>query len=350
MKIVVVINKLRRGGAERVVCRLTQEWAKSNQVVIALFDGASPAYDHGGRVVDLRLPAETTPEYVYRLALGAVRLARVFRQERPDRIVSFMESANFPAIAAAALTRLLDRLWVSVRTNPSKIPTWYRVLAPWVYRMPERVIACSNGVKKELEEMGIPCARLSFIPNPVATEGSVAGSGSPLPFPFILGAGRLRPEKGFDRLLKAFSNVDGEHLHLAILGDGNGRPELISLAQKLGISSRVHLPGAISDIETWYRYAECFVLSSHYEGWPNVLMEAMATGCPIVSFDCRYGPAEIFEDGKSGILVAQDDIEALTGAITRVVSDSALRSCLSVNGRRRGEDFAVETIASRWLV
>ena len=228
-----------------------------------------PAYDHGGRVVDLRLRAETTPEYAYRLALGAVRLARLFQRERPERIVSFMESANFPAIAAAALTRLLDRLWVSVRTNPSKIPTWYRVLVPWVYRMPERVIACSNGVKKELDDMGIPSGKLSFIPNPVVTEGLVAGSGAPLPVPFILGAGRLRPEKGFDRLLKAFANVDGQHLHLAILGEGEGRADLISLAHRLGISSRVHLPGATSNIETWYRSAECFVLTSRYEGWPK---------------------------------------------------------------------------------
>ena len=124
MKIVVVISTLSRGGAERVVSTLTREWSRSHQVVIALFDATRPAYDYGGRVIDLRLPPlGSLLKKTYRIVERSMHLSRLFRQERPDRIVSFMESANFPAIAAAALTRLLDRLWVSVRTNPSKIPT-----------------------------------------------------------------------------------------------------------------------------------------------------------------------------------------------------------------------------------
>ena len=350
MKIVVAINMLHRGGAERVVCRLTQEWAKRHNVVIALFSATPPAYDHGGRLVDLRLPARTALEYAYRFVAGSIRLARLFQQEEPDRVVSFMESANFPAIAAAAMTGFLNRLFVSVRINPSMIPTPYRVLIPWLYRFPETVVAASDGVKEKLEEMGVPAAKLLFIPNPIVTGGIVtSGSRSPVPFRFILGAGRLVRPKGFKRLLTAFSNVDRSDLHLVILGDGDERRALISLAHELGIESRMHFPGAVSDIETWYRHAECFVLSSHYEGWPNVLMEAMANGCPVVSFDCRYGPAEIFEDGKSGLLVAQDDVEGLTATIVRAVSDGALRRRLMTEGKARGKLFAVEKIAPRWL-
>ena len=351
MKILVVINMLHRGGAERVVCRLTREWARCHRVLIALFNAAPPAYEYGGEIVDLRLPTRTTLDKAYRLGMGAIKLAQLFHREQPDRIVSFMESANFPAIVASALTGLLGRLCVSVRINPSVIPTPYRVLLPWLYRAPARVVAPSEGVKDGLEEMGVPPNKLMFIPNPVITEDAgVRGSCPPVPYRYILGAGRLVPAKGFDRLLKAFSYVTRSHLHLVILGEGEERTGLITLARSLGIESRVHFPGAVSDIETWYRNADCFVLSSRYEGWPNVLMEAMANGCPVLSFDCKYGPAEIVEDDKSGLLVAQDDIGALSAAIERVVSDDSLRSGLAIEGAKRGTLFAVEKIAPLWLM
>ena len=351
MRIVVVISSLSRGGAERVVSILTREWAKCHHVIIGLFDGAHQAYEHGGRVIDLRLPPLRSPlKRAFRVGARSIELVRLYQRERPDRIVSFMENANTPAIAAAALTGFLDRLCVSVRNNPSMMEAPYRVLIPWLYRVPGRVVAPSEGVKEGLEEMGVPAEKLLTIPNPVVTR-SVATAGTPSPFPksFILGIGRLHAQKGFDRLLRAFSNVDSRDLNLVILGEGQERTALISLAKTLGIRQRAHLPGAVSNIGAWYQHAQCFVLSSNYEGWPNVLVEAMAHGCPVVSFDCRYGPAEICEGGKSGLLVAQDDIKALTTAITRVVSDSALRGRLSMEGRKRAKTFAVEKIAPRWL-
>ena len=98
----------------------------------------------------------------------------------------------------------------------------------------------------------------------------------------------------------------------------------------------------------WYHHAQCFVLSSRHEGFPNALIEAMANGCAVISFDCQYGPSEIVEDGRSGLLIAQDDIAALTEAISLVVSDSELRQQLGDEGRQRVADFSVEKIAPRW--
>ena len=351
MKIIVVISTLSRGGAERVVSTLTREWSRCHHVMIALFDATRPAYDYGGRIIDLRLPTVGNPlTKVYRVGERSMRLARLFLTEQPDWILSFMESANFPAIVAATLTGFVDRLRVSVRNNPSMIPTQWRVLIPLLYRIPQKVIAPSDGVKEALEQMGVPSAKVLVIPNPVAIRAvATPGAHSPFPDRFILGTGRLHQQKGFDRLLKAFSNVDRRDLHLVILGEGEKRAGLASLAHKLGIQSRVHFPGAVSDVGAWYQHAQCFVLSSHYEGWPNALMEAVANGCPAVSFDCRYGPAEILEDGKSGLLVAQDDIEALTAAIARVVSDRPLRRRLAAEGTERAKAFAAEEIAPRWL-
>ena len=139
MKILMVINVLRRGGAERVVCHLSNEWTKQHDVKIALFDASPPAYEFGGRLIDLKLPAPTLLHKAYRLVVGSLRLACLFRRERPDRIVTFMESANFPATIGAAIAGLLNKLTVSVHTNPSIIPGPYRILLPFLYPLAHRV-------------------------------------------------------------------------------------------------------------------------------------------------------------------------------------------------------------------
>ena len=284
------------------------------------------------------------------LAGNTIRLASVIRRERPDRIVSFMESANCPTIVAAAVTGFLDRLSVSVRCNPATIPWLNRLLIPIAYRLADRVVAPSDGVRNALRKMGLPPRKLLVVPNPLARRtDATTSTRSESPLRYILGVGRLEREKGFDRLLKAFSEVDRSDVDLVILGDGTERSTLRAISQELGIASHLHLPGMVSDVDAWYRRADCFVLTSHYEGSPNVVAEAMANGCQVVSFDCPYGPAELLEGGYSGILVPQDNIEGLSDAMQQLVSDRALRERLSKVGRQRAEAFSVEKIAPRWL-
>ena len=350
MKIMAVIPSLSRGGAERVLSLLTQEWAQSHEVVVVAFDGSSPAYRCDGRLVDLRLAVPTNLLEKIHVALASVpRLVGLFRGERPDRIVTFMEPANFPAAIGAAVTGLRRHLTVSVHHNPAVLPIIRRALIPWIYRLPYRVVAVSEGVRDVLESMGVPATRMLTIPNPVVAQAHPIPRQSPLPIQYILGAGRLRPEKGFDRLLKAFSKVDRTDHHLVILGDGVERDALVALAYELGIGHRVYLPGAVSNIDTWYQHAACFVLSSRSEAWPMVLVEAMANGCPVVSVRCNYGPSEIIEHSRSGILVQEGDIEALADAITRVVGDVGLRRRLAMEGKRRAMIFDVKQIATRWI-
>ena len=299
----VVIGALPRAGAERVVARLTTEWSRRHDVIVALFDGTRSAYEVGGRVVDLQLPAGGgLLKTVTRVGMRALRLAATFRRERPDRVISFMERANVPSIIAAALTGMLGRLCVSVRNNPASIRAYWRMLIPVMYRLPDRVVAPSEGVRRALVRSGLSRAKVSVIHNPVDVGKSDPGLGTdPDERRYVLGAGRLHRQKGFDRLLRAFAQTTIAGLELVILGEGAERGRLEALARRLGVASRVHLPGVVADVESWYRGALCFVLSSRYEGWPNVLMEAMAAGCPVVSFDCPYGPAEMLNGGERGV-------------------------------------------------
>lgn len=156
-------------------------------------------------------------------------------------------------------------------------------------------------------------------------------------------------QKRFDLLLRAFHLLGRPNLHLAILGEGPERESLLLLAHELELKNRLHLPGWVDDLEAWYRHAACFVLSSRHEGWPNVLMEALANGCPTVSFDCDFGPSEILEGGKWGLLIPEGDVKALAAGIARVLDDDALRRRLAAEGPKRAREFSVEKIAPRWL-
>ena len=353
MKILVVIPTLSGGGAERVVSILSQEWAKSHRVTIVLFDASGPIHDYGGRVVDLRLPASSSLlRKICNFGRRAIRLSQVLIQSRPDRIISFLEAASFSSVAAAIMTGNRSRLYVSVRDDPLRMPAVYKLLLPFIYRIPAGVIAVSEGVKRRLKSMHVPIERISVIPNPIPgmrRNFIERKSMSPLAERFILGVGRLSRQKGFDRLLAAFHALDQSDTHLVILGQGAEEAALVVLAREFGIEKRVHFPGYVSNVEIWYRNAECLVLSSRHEGWPNVLMEAMANGCPVVSFDCEYGPSEIIEHGENGLLVPEGDVEWLGREIARVLDDGGLRKSLVVKAMARVNDFDVKKIALRWL-
>jgi glycosyltransferase involved in cell wall biosynthesis len=350
----VLISSMRRGGAERVVSLLTQEWAKRHHVLLATFDSGDLAYRFGGHLFDLRAPAR--PGGVLRKACNfarrVIKLARLFARSNPDMIIGFMESANFPSIIAAVATRRLDRLIVSVHNDADRFPRIYRVLIPTLYRFPHKVVAVSEGVGTKLKELGVPVGRITSIPNPVSPSRTAFGviehtatvSGN-----FVLGVGRLHPQKGFDRLLHAFAALGDEDLQLVILGDGPERATLEALACNLGIRGRVHFPGAVPNPAAWYARASLFVLSSRHEGWPMVLMEAMLFACPVVAFNCRYGPAEILQDGVSGILVPEGDTTRLALAMRRLMNDPALRARIGGAGQERVAHFAADRVSNLWL-
>jgi glycosyltransferase involved in cell wall biosynthesis len=251
--------------------------------------------------------------------------------------------------------RMVDRVVVSVRNNPTRFPIFYQWLIPWLYQLPRRVVAVSSGVAKALISMGVPRAKVRVIHNPISLDEvreklTVCDASLPnIPGRFILGVGRLHPQKGFDLLLQSFAQIRDLDLHLVILGEGPERAKLQAQAEKLLIASRVHFLGTVDNPFPWYRQAACFVLSSRYEGFPNALLEAMACGCPVVSFDCQYGPSEIIQDGVSGLLIREGDVDGLTQAIHRVLHDAQLRIDLQHGAKERVRDFDVKKIAKLWL-
>jgi GalNAc-alpha-(1->4)-GalNAc-alpha-(1->3)-diNAcBac-PP-undecaprenol alpha-1,4-N-acetyl-D-galactosaminyltransferase len=356
MKLLVVIPSMQRGGAERVVSLLCSEWTRNHEVILAIFDASAPAYEISARVVDLRAASALgIMRKLINPILRTKRLARLISREQPDRIFSFMESANFPAVLAACLCGREQDLTVSVHNDPRSFPWFHRWLLPYFYRLAKRVVAVSRGVAERLHFMGIEQRRLSVIPNPVDRSILQRRAEEPMPAgligkqAFILGVGRLVRQKGFDRLIDAFAQLPNVELKLVILGEGPERPRLERQVMALGLASRITLPGAVENPFPFYRRAHCFVLSSRHEGFGNVLVEAMALECPVIAFDCDFGPSEIIMDGNNGLLVQEGDIEGLAGAISRLNEDVGLRNRVVESAMVTINTLFSTKVANYWL-
>lgn len=184
---------------------------------------------------------------------------------------------------------------------------------------------------------------------------------NPLPFPMpaepaprtqktVLAMGRLVAAKGFDVLLHAWQRVAAQEpgWQLVIHGEGEERPALTALVGKLQLEDRVSLPGVCHDPAQAYGRASVFCLSSRYEGFGLVLIEAMAFGLPVVSTDCETGPRELLAPGQDALVVATDDADALAKALLTVIRQPEMASRLAAGGRQKASEFTLERLALQW--
>lgn len=354
MRICCVIASLGSGGAERVMMELCAGWTQRGHAVtlLTLSDGRDDFY--------------AVPEGVTRIALGlasvsrsplaAMRtnvwrvasLRRALRAAHPDAIVSFTDRTNVLTLLAGRALRV--PIVVSERIDPRRHNpgrAWHALRratypgAASVVVQTERVRAWAEGV--------VARDRVDVIPNP---QRAVAGevTRAALRAPRIVAMGRLVSQKGFDTLLRAFAHVaDGyPDWRLDIYGEGPDREMLVQLAGTLALGDRVAFPGRTANGDALLREASAFVLSSRYEGFPNVLLEAMTAGCACVATDCDAGPAELLSPNDAGLLVPVDDVGALADALRRVCSDAALRNRLGAAAVHASARYRPDVVLDQW--
>lgn len=166
----------------------------------------------------------------------------------------------------------------------------------------------------------------------------------------VVAAGRLSPEKGFRRLVRAFEPVARTHpdWRLHIYGHGDEQAALERLVTEKGLTGHVELKGYTRDFRSVLRHASIYAMSSHEEGFPMTLIEALSTGVPPVSFDCPRGPGEIIDDGKNGRLVPDGDVPGLTSALLDLVEDRELRRRLGARALEDARQYEMDTIVEHW--
>lgn len=339
------------GGAEQVMVDLAAAFERSGRrvhMVLVEADGPLLArVPEGVEIVDL---AAT------RTAKAVVPLARYLRRQRPRVLLSTLGHANVVALLASRAspgTRVLVREANTVSRDVSASTLsgrMLRLLMRWLYGSADAVVAPSHGVASDLRQrLGLSADKIVVIPNPVLTDRVWTGAKAapdqtwfpPPPAKVIVSVGRLTEQKGFDTLIRAFAEARSVvPCHLVILGDGEHHDDLQRLARSLGVADQVVMPGFVANPFPFIANARAFVLSSRWEGLPNVLIQATALGVPIVSTDCESGPAEILDGGKLGRLVPVDDVPAMATAIVAALGEGRRQPPDDWLRRYRPEDVA----------
>jgi glycosyltransferase involved in cell wall biosynthesis len=332
----IFVPSMREGGAERSMAKLADGIASRGwrvDLVLARAEGPHLAeVSERVRVVDLKAS---------RVLASLPGLVRYLRRERPDALLSVMEYANIVALWARRLAGGPERMFVNDQNTVSRASANARGRARLLPRLVKRyyplaseVIGNSTGVSDDLAHVtGLPRERIRVIYNPVGTPELRERAAEPAQHPWlepgqppvVLAVGRLREQKDFPTLIRAFARVRADRTaRLMILGEGPDRSALEALVREHGLEDDVALPGFLPNPYACMSRSAVFVLSSLWEGLPTVLIEALCCGAPVVATDCPSGPREILRNGAFGRLVPMQDVPALADAIRETLDDKSL--------------------------
>lgn len=354
--IAILLPNLGAGGAERVCLSLAREFAgrglKVEMVLLESLGDWVKTLPAGVSLVSLEAP---------RLRNALRPLTRYLRTRRPRAMLASLwpltSLAVWARILAGARTRMVLVDHSDYRAAPESASTRSRLKLTLSlrasYGLADGVVGVSRGVADGVAVLaGLRPHAVSVIHNPIEPPGdadsapNVADAWLAHPGPRLVAVGSLNPAKNFPLLLRAFRQVrDRTDARLLILGEGRLRPELEALARNLSVAEVTSMPGYVAHPHAFMRKADLLVLSSDWEGFGNVLVEAMSCGTPVVATDCRSGPREILEDGRHGRLTPPGDADKLAEAILATLAETPDRKAL----KRRAADFAPAHAAGAYL-
>jgi glycosyltransferase involved in cell wall biosynthesis len=342
-RVLFYIHGMAGGGAERVFALLASQLAKRGHLVIMVNDFST---------------VENTPyldKTIRSIVIGRQhirgiwRLSSVLKQEKPDVILAALGASNLKMAIARLLTGGRSAL---ILTYHSKFAVERRplgrlgyIVTPIITRFADWTVAVSRDLAAYLARRWWASVRTSCIHNPISVplpreslRESLTGRSD-----VVLAVGRLAPEKEFLSLIRAFEKLLRPAAQLIILGEGPDRPKLEAEVARLKLQERVSLPGYVPEPWPYYEQAKCFVLTSSYESFGNVIVEALAYGLPVISTNCS-GPQEILDNGQFGTLVPVGDVNAIAAAL-----ENALENPGDPRPRQeRAARFAAHEIAEQY--
>ncbi len=362
-RLTLVIHSLAQGGAERDMAHLARCWAdRGDDVCLVTLDSVQQDSFPLGENIDrvgLGLVGESR-NFLHALRNNRQRIRAlhdVLKSRSPSTIVSFVDQMNVLTIKAAR--GLDDPVIVSERIDPRhhRLGRVWKWLRRSTYPHCTSQVVLTRPVREWCRQLA-PHRPVHVVPNPARRPEIGQAASTPRPdlghtapdARTLIAIGRLHPQKGFDRLIPVFARLSTLHpdWHLVILGEGEQRAELEALVTTFALDDRVHLPGWIPDVADELSRADLFVLPSRFEGFGNVVAEALACGVPVVTFDCPSGPGEIVRHDIDSLVVPPDDLDGLESALSQLMTDDQLRQQMADRAPEVLDRFSESRFLAQW--
>jgi glycosyltransferase involved in cell wall biosynthesis len=357
MRIALLVPTLEVGGVERVFTNLAHGLHSQGievDLVVGRAEGDMGRHlESSIRVFDLGCD---------RMLMSVPKLARYLRARAPEALIAAMTHSSAAAVLARVVARKNVKLIATEHNTMSKIvantsglkyrlmPLWSR----WALGSANHIVAVCDGVADDLSvQTGIPRSRFHVIYNPVISDALYDSALAPVEHPWfqageppvVLAVGRLDKQKDFPMLIRAFRLVlNSRPARLLILGEGPDRSRIESEVRDQRLTADVALPGFEHNPYRFMNRSAVFALSSGWEGFGVVLVEALALGLPVVSTNCTYGPAEILDEGRYGTLVPVGDHQAMAHGLLNAL-ENPVRNDNSAHVRQ----FTIDSIASQYV-
>ncbi len=358
-KVVFITLNLGKGGAEKVFTTLVKNLHTTFDITVVSIHGGGyyeqDIINTGVNYYTLKGPAGNTLLYVF-------RLRKILRKIKPEVLVSFLWYPNI--ISGMANLFSSTSLIVSERSNhriylnsDTKKKLLWKPLLRLVYKRANLIIPNSKKMGENIiEDFKLNKNKIKTIHNGIdfnQIDKLVSEPVNDFKFEsekkYLISVGRLNEPKNYQYLLRAFYLLIKKinNVELLILGDGNLKSDLINITEKLNIKEKVHFVGFKSNPYKYLKKANCYVMSSKREGFPNALIEGLYVTGKVVSTNCQTGPDEIITDGKDGYLVSLDNTEEMAEAIYKIISDSKIATKFYEAGREKvklfNKDFMIES-------
>jgi glycosyltransferase involved in cell wall biosynthesis len=379
LRVLLLLPSLHGGGAERVAMHIMKHADRARFDVrmgllrktgpyVAELDDSRVDVAVGERFLDFDQGNAQVYQFAS-LAMGTLlapgNVVAMLRRFRPHVVLSFRKGMSLITLAAVTIYGRSRVRWIAREGNntlaviddevsSALARSSVRRLTALCYRAADRLLTICHEMADDLQsQLQLDPAKLRTIHNAVDIAEVERRAAEPAALdiqgPYLIAVGRLERQKGFDVLLRAFAAGRLRETHRVVLiGEGSQESALRALASELGITDRVVLAGWQDNPWALMRHAELFVLPSRWEGFGNVVIEAMASGVAVVVSDCSYGPKEIVRDGRDGLVVQTDDVPATRNAIERLSGDVPLRERLVAAARERAREFDVPSIVGQY--
>lgn len=355
MKICFFLSDITKiGGIERVTATLAPLLNGFNDLdvsIVSMFKGrSSPNYKMPSNIPIKFLTNEQhgLRPHSFKRAMGMLLNISVVRNYFKNSVYDYIIAQSFPIALILFLSGYPAHKIIAVEhVYAGYYGTILQYIRKYIYSNFSKIIVLTNADKLFFEKY-LPSNLICVIPNPVRKINSMINS--TLEKKEIISVGRLEYQKGYDNLILGFKDINKKYpdWKLNIYGDGSLRNQLQTKINNLGLNKVITLCGHTNDIDSKLNKASIYVMSSIFEGFGMVLVEAMSHGVPCVAYDCPNGPADIIANGINGYLVEDQNIQALNQALEELIKNPAERKRLGSNAPKSILKFSAEIVAQKW--